>query len=161
MDTVYLFARKFSYIVLNKAVYEKVVEMSTKRRQCLNNSNIFSHIYGKSMMAKYRFNVRDFTKRDYEAYCGMKSGDQDKSWAPHKVCKHCAETLGFWNAKWQTCWCCRDQQRACRMAQASAEKSKHTGPAEKKRVAPVPQGEQLASTPGPPLPKGRGTEPSV
>ena len=23
--------------------------------------------------------------------------------------------------KWQTCWCCRDQQRACRMAQASAE----------------------------------------
>ena len=20
--------------------------------------------------------------------------------------------------KWQTCWCCRDQQRACRMAQA-------------------------------------------
>ena len=24
--------------------------------------------------------------------------------------------------KWQTCWCCRDQQRACKMAQASAEK---------------------------------------
>ena len=24
--------------------------------------------------------------------------------------------------KWQTCWCCRDQQRACRMAQASEEK---------------------------------------
>ena len=24
--------------------------------------------------------------------------------------------------KRQTCWCCRDQQRACRMAQASAEK---------------------------------------
>ena len=23
--------------------------------------------------------------------------------------------------KWQTCWCCRDQQRACRMAQASAK----------------------------------------
>ena len=33
--------------------------------------------------------------------------------------------------KWQTCWCCRDQQRACRMAQASAEKLEHTGPAEK------------------------------
>ena len=35
--------------------------------------------------------------------------------------------------KWQTCWCCRDQQRACRMAQASAEILEHTGPAEKKR----------------------------
>ena len=36
--------------------------------------------------------------------------------------------------KWQTFWCCRDQQRACRMAQASAEKLEHTEPAEKKRV---------------------------
>ena len=33
--------------------------------------------------------------------------------------------------KWKTCWCCRDQQRTCRMAQVSAEKFKHTGPAEK------------------------------
>ena len=24
--------------------------------------------------------------------------------------------------KWQTCWCCRDQQRAGRMAQASAQR---------------------------------------
>ena len=44
--------------------------------------------------------------------------------------------------KWQTCWCCRDQQRACRMAQASAEKLEHTGPAEKERVALVPQRER-------------------
>ena len=49
--------------------------------------------------------------------------------------------------KQQTCWCCRNQQRACRMAQASAEKLKHTGPAEKERVASVPQREQLAATP--------------
>ena len=61
--------------------------------------------------------------------------------------------------KWQTCWCCRDQQRACRIAQALAEKLEHTGPAEKERMASVPQREQLASTPEPPLPKGK--EPSV
>ena len=41
-------------------------------------------------------------------------------------------------AEWQTCWCCRDQQRACRMAQASAEKLEHTGPAKNKRLASVP-----------------------
>ena len=63
--------------------------------------------------------------------------------------------------KWQICWCCRDQQRACRMAQASAEKLEHTGPAQKERVASVPQREQLANTRKPPLPKGKGTEPSV
>ena len=43
--------------------------------------------------------------------------------------------------KWQTCWCCRDQQRVCRMAQASAEKLEHTGPAEKEKVASVPKRE--------------------
>ena len=41
------------------------------------------------------------------------------------------------------------------MRQASAEKLEHTGPAEKERVASVPQREQLASTPEPPLPKGK------
>ena len=25
--------------------------------------------------------------------------------------------------KWETCWCCRGQQRACRMAQAQAVKT--------------------------------------
>ena len=53
--------------------------------------------------------------------------------------------------KWQACWRCRDQQRACRMTQASAEKLEHTGPAEKERVASVPQRMQMASTPEPPL----------
>ena len=42
------------------------------------------------------------------------------------------------------------------MAQVSAEKLEHTGPAEKERVVSVPQREQLASTPEPPLPKGKG-----
>ena len=52
--------------------------------------------------------------------------------------------------KWQTCWCCRDQQSDCRMVQASAEKLEHIGP-----------GEKLASMPKPPLPKTKGTDPSV
>ena len=47
------------------------------------------------------------------------------------------------------------------MAQASAEKLEHAGPAEKERVASVPQREQLASTPDPPLLKEKGIEPSV
>ena len=63
--------------------------------------------------------------------------------------------------EWQTCWCCPHQQRACSMTQASAEKLEHTGPAEKERVASVPQREQLARMLEPPLPKGKGTEPSV
>ena len=53
------------------------------------------------------------------------------------------------------------QQKACRMAQASAEKLEHTGPAKKERVASVPQREQLARMLEPPLSKGKGTKPSV
>ena len=49
--------------------------------------------------------------------------------------------------KWQTCGFCRDQQRACRMVQASAEKLEQAGPAEKERMVSMPQREQLASTP--------------
>ena len=63
--------------------------------------------------------------------------------------------------KWQACWCCRDQQRACRMVQSLAKKLEQTGPAEKERVTSVPQREQLARTPEPPLAKGKGTELSV
>ena len=79
MCTMYLFARKFSYIVLNEAAYKKVVEMSTKRRQSRNNPDVFCYFCGGYKMAKYRLNVRDFTKRAYEAYFGMKLGNQDKS----------------------------------------------------------------------------------
>jgi hypothetical protein len=35
-------------------------------------------------------------KNAYYAYFGMKFGDQDKSWAPHKVCKICVEDLRNW-----------------------------------------------------------------
>ena len=32
----------------------------------------------------------------YEAYFGMKMGDQDKSWAPHFCCGSCRSTLKGW-----------------------------------------------------------------
>ena len=70
--------------------------MSSKRRQRRNHLDVFWYICGEYMLAKYRFNVRDFIKRVYKAYFGIKSGDQDKSWAPHKACKQCAETLHRW-----------------------------------------------------------------
>ena len=53
--------------------------------------------------------------------------------------------------KWQTSRCCRNQRRACRMAQALAKKLEHTGPAEKEKVASEPQSEQLASKQEPPF----------
>ena len=45
------------------------------------------------------------------------------------------------------------------MAQASAEKLEHTGPAGKEKVASVPKRKQLASTPDPLLPREEETQP--
>ena len=63
--------------------------------------------------------------------------------------------------KWQTCWCCRDERKDCKMAQASAEKLEQTRPAENEKEASVLQREQLASTPELPWPKEKGIKPSV
>ena len=52
--------------------------MTSKRRSCVNDPDIFCYICGEYMKKEHRFNMRDFTKRAYEAYFGMKLGDQDK-----------------------------------------------------------------------------------
>ena len=41
-------------------------------------------------------NITGFVKRAYQAYFEVKLGDQDKSWAPHTVCKTCVEYLRRW-----------------------------------------------------------------
>ena len=43
MGTIYIHLQEnFFCIILNKAVYEKAVGMSTKRRQCRNNLDAFA-----------------------------------------------------------------------------------------------------------------------
>ena len=42
-------------------------------------------------------------KSAYFSYFGIKLGDQDKQWVPHKVCRTCVEGLRLWkNGKKQT-----------------------------------------------------------
>jgi hypothetical protein len=45
---------------------------------------------------KHQRNITDFVKKVYYAYFGVKLGDQNKSWAPHKVCISCVEDLRKW-----------------------------------------------------------------
>ena len=47
-------------------------------------------------MSVDRKNITGFVKRAYEAYFKVKLGDQEKSWAPHTVCKTCVEYLRRW-----------------------------------------------------------------
>ena len=67
----FLFAAKFRYSIFNRTtdfVNEKVVKMSSKRKRCRNYPDVFCYIFGDNVLEKYRFNVRDFTKKAYKAY---------------------------------------------------------------------------------------------
>ena len=72
--------------------------MSTvKKRGCSNDPNIFCYICGSFTLSSQRREITNFVKNLYFAYFKVKLGDQDKSWAPHKVCKSCVESLRYWS----------------------------------------------------------------
>lgn len=65
-------------------------------RKCVNSPDIFCYICGKFTTADQKRAINSFVKRCYLAYFGCKLGDQDKSWAPHVVCRSCEEYLRLW-----------------------------------------------------------------
>ena len=69
--------------------------MTSKRRSCVNDPDIFCYICGEYMKKGHRFNVRDFTKRTYEPYFGLKLGGSRQA-MDHKVCKNCTDILRLW-----------------------------------------------------------------
>lgn len=58
-------------------------------RGCANSPDSFCYICGTYTVKKQQRNISDFVKKVYFAYFGIKLGDQEKSWAPHKVCSVC------------------------------------------------------------------------
>ena len=66
------------------------------KRKCFNSPDIFCYICGFYTPKPQMQNITEFVNRAYHAYFKVKLGDQDKSWAPHKVCKSCVELLRSW-----------------------------------------------------------------
>ena len=58
--------------------------------------NKFRYICGNFVVKKQHRNITDFVKKVYYAYFGIRVGDQDKPWAPKKVCCICVEELRQW-----------------------------------------------------------------
>ncbi|KAF2354924.1 hypothetical protein FHG87_014319 [Trinorchestia longiramus] len=65
----------------------RVIDMAPARRSCRNNPDVFCYICGEYTLSVDRKKITGFVKRAYQAYFEVKLGDQDKSWAPHTVCK--------------------------------------------------------------------------
>lgn len=65
-------------------------------RGCINSPDCFCYICGNYTVKKQQRTISDFVEKVYFAYFGIKLGDQDKPWAPHKVCAVCVEELRQW-----------------------------------------------------------------
>ena len=83
--------------ILGCCVNSTVNTMSSRSRGSTNDSNIFCYICGEYVAKSQRQNITNFVKNVYYAYFGIKLGDQDKTWAPHKVCRICVESLRRWS----------------------------------------------------------------
>ena len=69
---------------------------ATSHRKCLNNPDSFCYICGSFTIPSQRASINVFVKQAYFAFFKVKLGDQNKPWAPHKVCKQCVESLQTW-----------------------------------------------------------------
>ena len=69
------------------------------KRPCKISSDCFCYVCGyyiNPRQMKHKIIPETKIFEAYEAYFGMKMGDQDKSWAPHFCCGSCRSTLEGW-----------------------------------------------------------------
>ena len=67
--------------------------MSSKQRGCVNGPDMFCYICRSIVPSVQQQNMTPFVKNVYYACFGVKLVDQDKAWAPHKVCRNCVLSL--------------------------------------------------------------------
>lgn len=77
--------------------------MASSRRSCINHPDVFCYICGEYTFKENRKSISIFVKQVYLAYFGVSIGDQDKTWAPHNVCKTCIEDLRNWTKGKRKC----------------------------------------------------------
>ena len=77
-------------------IKQKKKSMSKERRKCALDPNVFCYISGRFTTPKERRKITDFIQKAYHPYFGVKLGDQDKPWAPHRVYASCASLLSLW-----------------------------------------------------------------
>ena len=70
---------------------------SAKRRKCCNDPNIFFYICVNFILPSHWKNITEFIRKVYLAYFKVPLEYQDKTWAPHKVCARCVESLRKWS----------------------------------------------------------------
>ena len=62
-------------------------------KKCKNSPSRFCYTCRHVVLPDRQVKLTDFVKEVYEAYFGIKLGDQDKPFAPHICCKTCVKNL--------------------------------------------------------------------
>ena len=66
------------------------------RRGCANSPDRFCYVCGQYTLKTSQKSITDFIKKCYLAYFKIPLGEQDKVWAPHKICNICYTNLREW-----------------------------------------------------------------
>jgi len=67
--------------------------MSSQRRKCFTSPDQFCYVCGSLTLKKQSLNITALVKEQYLECFGIPLGDQDKKWAPHKICTTCRANL--------------------------------------------------------------------
>ncbi|XP_076055441.1 uncharacterized protein LOC143033819 [Oratosquilla oratoria] len=81
---------------VNSVDFKGNMASMASKRKCVTCPDSFCYICGALTAPKQRRNISEFVKRAYFCYFKVKLGDQDKPWAPHKVCHSREENLRQW-----------------------------------------------------------------
>lgn len=65
-------------------------------RGCVIYPNSLCYVCGEYTAKSQQRNISEYVKKVHFAYFKLKFGDQDKAWAPYKVCRRCKEDLHLW-----------------------------------------------------------------
>ena len=71
-------------------------------RRCINNKHSFCYTCGEFVFKKNRKAIDEFYIKVYYTYFKIKLGGQDKTSAPHIICKSCKESLRLWTTENRT-----------------------------------------------------------
>ena len=65
-------------------------------RRCLNDKDSFCYTCGEFAFRENRKTIGEFYMKARYTYFKINLGNQDKTWAPHIICKSCKESLRLW-----------------------------------------------------------------
>ena len=83
--------------IISKYCY-RIEYIGKMSRRCMNDKASFYYTCGEFVFKGNRKTIDEFYMKAYYTSFQIKLGYNDKTWAPHFICKSCKESLRLWTA---------------------------------------------------------------